>query len=71
MLKYKLKGKNIFINEDFFHENMKLRKELWGKKKKKKTEISVVKRRNNQDLRLTSHIILYYSWSADLLRSFP
>ena len=36
MLKYKLKGKNIFINEDFFHENMELRKELWEKKTKKK-----------------------------------
>ena len=41
MLKYKLKGKNIFINEDFSHENMELRKELWGKKNP--LEIIVVK----------------------------
>ena len=30
----KLKGKNIFINEDFSHETMELRKELWKKAKK-------------------------------------
>ena len=30
----KLKGKNIFINEDFSHETMELRKELWEKVKK-------------------------------------
>ena len=29
----KLKGKNIFINEDFSHETMELRKELWEKGK--------------------------------------
>ena len=28
----KLKGKNIFINEDFSHEIMQLRKELWESK---------------------------------------
>ena len=38
ILKYakKLKGKNVFINEDFSHETKELRKEL-GKKVKKKT----------------------------------
>ena len=30
----KLKGKNIFINKDFPHEAMELRKELWEKVKK-------------------------------------
>ena len=30
----KLKGKNIFINEDFSHETMELRKKLWEKVKK-------------------------------------
>ena len=30
----KLKGKNIFINEDLPYETMELRKELWGKVKK-------------------------------------
>ena len=30
----KLKGKNIFINEDFSHETMELCKELWEKVKK-------------------------------------
>ena len=37
ILKYakKLKGKNVFINEDFSHETKELRKEL-GKKVKKK-----------------------------------
>ena len=34
----KLKGKNIFINEDFSHETMELRKELWEKVKKKHRE---------------------------------
>ena len=34
----KLKGKNIFINEDFSHETMELRKELWEKVKKRRNE---------------------------------
>ena len=34
----KLKGKNIFINEDFSHETMELRKELWEKVKKHREE---------------------------------
>ena len=55
----KLKGKNIFINEDFSHETMELRKELWEKVKKHSDEGKiaylhyrnvVVKRRNNQGL---------------------
>ena len=56
----KLKGKNIFINEDFSHETMELRKELWEKVKKKHREEGkiaylhyrtiVVKQRNNQGL---------------------
>ena len=55
----KLKGKNIFINEDFSHETMELRKELWEKVKKHRDEgkiaylqyrTVVVKRRNNQAL---------------------
>ena len=53
----KLKGKNIFINEDFSHETMELRKELWEKVKKTQGKIAylyyrtiVVKRRNNQGL---------------------
>ena len=55
----KLKGKNIFINEDFFHETMELRKELWERVKKHREEgqiaylqyrTIVVKRRNNQGL---------------------
>ena len=55
----KLKGKNIFINEDFSHETMELRKELWEKVKKHREEgkiaylhyrTIVVKRRNNQGL---------------------
>ena len=56
----KLKGENIFINEDFFHETMELRKELWEKVQKHRNEgkiaylhdrALVVKRRNNQGLR--------------------
>ena len=55
----KLKGKNIFINEDFSHETMDLRKELWEKVKKHREEGKIaylhyrttfVKRRNNQGL---------------------
>ena len=55
----KLKGKNIFINEDFSHETMELRKELWEKVKKHREEgkiaylhyrTIVVKRRNDQGL---------------------
>ena len=55
----KLKGKNIFINEDFSHETMELRKELWEKVKKHRDEgkiaylhyrTVVAKRRNNQGL---------------------
>ena len=55
----KLKSKNIFINEDFSHETMELRKELWEKVKKHRDEgkiaclhyrTVVVKRRNNQGL---------------------
>ena len=34
----KLNGKNIFINEDFSHETMELRKELWEKVKKHRDE---------------------------------
>ena len=34
----KLKGKNIFINEDFSNETMELRKELWEKVKKHREE---------------------------------
>ena len=34
----KLTGKNIFINEDFSHEAMELRKELWEKVKKHREE---------------------------------
>ena len=34
----KLKGKNIFINEDFSHETMELHKELWEKVKKHREE---------------------------------
>ena len=30
----KLKGKNVFISEDFSHETIELRKELWEKVKK-------------------------------------
>ena len=44
-----LEGKNIFINEDFSHENMELRKALW-EKVKKQWDKGVVKRRNNQSL---------------------
>ena len=55
----KFKGKNIFINEDFFHKTMELRKELWEKVKKHRNEgkiaylhyrTVVVKRRDNQGL---------------------
>ena len=55
----KIKNKNIFINEDFSHEIMELRKELWEKVKKHREEGKIaylhyrniaVKRRNNQDL---------------------
>ena len=56
----KLKGKNIFINEDFSHETMELRKELWEKVKKKRRDEGKIaylhdrtvalKRRNNQGL---------------------
>ena len=55
----KLKGKNIFINEDFSHETMELRKELWEKGKKHREEgkaaflhyrTIVVKQRNIQGL---------------------
>ena len=34
----KLKGRNIFINEDFSHETMELCKELWEKVKNHKDE---------------------------------
>ena len=34
----KLKGKKNFINEDFFPENMELRKELWKKVKKQRSK---------------------------------
>ena len=34
----KLKCKNTFINEDFSHETMKLRKELWVKVTKPRGE---------------------------------
>ena len=55
----KLKGKNIFINEDSSHGTMELRKELWEKAKKHREEGKIaylhyrtiaVKRRNNQGL---------------------
>ena len=55
----KLKGNNIFINEDFSHETMELREELWEKVKRHRDEgkiaylhyiTAVVKRRNNQGL---------------------
>ena len=55
----KLKGKNIFINEDLPHETMELHKELWEKVKKHREEDKiayihyrtiVIKRRNNQGL---------------------
>ena len=55
----KIKNKNIFINEDFSHEIMELRKELWEKVKKHREEgkiaylhyrTIVVKWRNNQGL---------------------
>ena len=55
----KLKGKSVFINEDFFHETMELCKELWEKveKHRKQGKIAylhdraiVVKQRNNQGL---------------------
>ena len=40
ILKYtkKLKGKKIFINEDFSQENMELRKELWKKVKRQRSK---------------------------------
>ena len=53
----KVKGKYVFINEDFSLETMELRKELWEKVKTHWEEgkmaylyyrIVVVKRRNNQ-----------------------
>ena len=34
----KLKGKNIFINEDFSHETIELSDELWKKVKKHRDE---------------------------------
>ena len=34
----KLKGKSIFINEDFSHETAELRKELWEKVKRHREE---------------------------------
>ena len=34
----KLKGKNVFISEDFSHETVELRKELWEKVKKHREE---------------------------------
>ena len=55
----KLKDKYVFINEDFSYETMELRKEVWEKIKKHRTEAKVaylhyrtvvVTRRNNQDL---------------------
>ena len=55
----KLKGKNIFINEDFSHETMELSQELCEKVKERRDEgeiayfhyrTVVVKRRNNQGL---------------------
>ena len=55
----KLKDKNIFVNEDFSHETMDLRKELWGKVKKHRDEGKIaylhyrtvfVKLKNNQGL---------------------
>ena len=64
----KLKGKNIFVNEDFSHETMELRKELWEKVKKHREECNiaylhyrtiVVKRRNNQGL---SYLCLSAQW---------
>ena len=59
ILKNALKGKNIFINEDFSDEAMELRKELWEKVKKHRNEgkitylhyrTVVVNQRNNQGL---------------------
>ena len=55
----KVKGKNVFINEDFSHETMELRQELWEKVEKHREQgkiaclhdrTIVVKRRNNQSL---------------------
>ena len=55
----KLKGKNIFINADFSHVTMELRKGLWEKVKKHRDKCktaylhyrtAVVKQRNNQGL---------------------
>ena len=55
-----LKGKNVFINKDFSHETMELRKELWEKLKKHREDgkiaylhyrTAAAKRRNNQRLR--------------------
>ena len=55
----KLKGKSIFINENFSHETMKIPKELWEKVKKHREEGKIaylhyrtiaVKQKNKQGL---------------------
>ena len=57
----KLKGKNVFINDDFAHEIMELCTELWEKAKKHGDEgktaylnykVVATKRRDNQGLSL-------------------